>query len=372
MNAAADSSSGDRAARLIHLVPVLPPPFEGVGGYAQELGGALAERFGCLSTFLIGDPDWRRGAETGTAVALALPAREATALRCQLEQETEVSTVLLHYANYGFDPHGCPDWLIAGLEGWRRGAPQRRLITFFHEVYASGPPWRRSFWQGRHQRRLAERLARASDHLVTSLPIYRDLLAPWTSGREVEMLPVPSTVGETADPLPFGSRRKRLAVFGSAGIRRRAYGAYRDELIATCQALEVEEVCDIGAAIGAPQHLGSIPVHALGPLLAAEIQTVLSSTRAGFLAYPPAFLPKSTIFAAYVACGVLPVCAWRGESPDSRLAAGRHYWAPGGRRPTLGEIETIRDEAGTWYRGHDLAHQAAAFDRLLRRPETPA
>jgi len=349
-----------------HLVPAFPPPFEGVGSYAQALAGTLAAMHGQTGRFLVGDPAWRRGAETGGAEVVSLPARSPEALFRLLERDVPAGTILLHYANYGFDPHGCPDWLIAGVEAWRQGAAGRLLVAFFHEVAASGPPWRRSFWQRRHQLRLAARLARRSDHLATSLPVYRELLAPWAGERGIAVLPVPSTVGEPADAPPFEDRPKRLALFGGPGVRGRAYGPYRDELLAACRAFEIEEICDIGPPPCAPESLGAIPVRSLGPLSPSEVQEVLLSARVGFLAYPPAFLPKSTIFAAYAACGLLAVCAWKGAAPASELAAGHHYWMPPAGRLAPSEIERIRSAASAWYRGHDLGHQARWFAGLLR------
>ena len=53
-----------------------------------------------------------------------------------------------------------------------------------------------------------------------------------------------------------------------------------------------------------------VPVRRLGVLPAAEVGELLGSSLAGFVAYPAYFLPKSTIFAAYCAHGMLPVQAW--------------------------------------------------------------
>lgn len=77
---------------------------------------------------------------------------------------------------------------------------------------------------------------------------------------------------------------------------------------------------------------------------------LLLGSAAGFLAYPPPFLPKSTIFASYCAHGMLPVCAWHG---------GRLYWTG------EGDPQEIASSAREWYSGHTLARQAERFRDLL-------
>src|SRR6266513_2083086 len=53
--------------------------------------------------------------------------------------------VLLHYVNYGFQKRGVPFRLLTILQALveqHRG----RMVTIFHELYASGPPWTSAFW----------------------------------------------------------------------------------------------------------------------------------------------------------------------------------------------------------------------------------
>jgi len=340
---------------LIQIVPCLPPPDEGVGHYALALAGQLRDRLGIATRFVVGDPAWPGSPEPdGAAVKVA--ARRAAALAELLDQPElrNQSTVLLHYAGYGYQRRGCPAWLVEGLSLWQKGAgggSGRRLITIFHEVYAGGPPWRSSFWTSPRQRRLAATLAGRSESMVTSLDLYRRMLLPWAGGREIKVLPVFSTVGEPAAVPPFAERAPRMAVFGGAGVRGRAYGRHRPALAAACATLGIEEILDIGPPVAAPvESVGGLPVRRLGVLPAAAVSALLLGARAGFVAYPPAFLPKSTIFAAYCAHGVLPVCAWQGraELPASPAAAGPAAAA-----------------ARAWYLEHSLPRQAAVWRELL-------
>ena len=327
--------------RVAQVIPASPPPEEGVGGFALALGAALAGR-GLVSS----------------CVAVAdLPSRSPEALAAQLSGE---STVLLHYSNYGYHRRGCPAWLIDGLERWRRGARGRRLVTVFHEVYASGPPWRSSFWLHLQQRRLAERLLRA-------LRRRRDEPRA-TRRRASQMAPRPSTrcLPSLLDDRRAGrSAAARGAAASPPPLRRRwrARGAPGRNGSASCSqpaaASAIQQVWDLGAPACAPARLDGIPVRAFGELPAAEVGARLLDSYAGFLAYPEDFLGKSTIFAAYCAHGVLPVCAGR----DGKTSGAPPHWRPSQAPPK--DPGALAAAAHAWYDGHSLMRQAATFQELL-------
>lgn len=307
------------AKEIVQIVPRLPRAEGGVGGYAHALARRLREGFAIESRFV----------EADDSQDVSLAAGE---------------TVLFHYANYAYQRRGCPARLVAGLEAWKRPGGGR-LVTVFHEVYAGGPPWRSSFWLGPRQRRLAARIARASDRLVTTLDLYADLVRRLVPGADVEVAPVFSTVGEPAEVPAFQDRSRTMIVFGGAGVRRRTWEAHRADLLAACRALEIQEVLDVGPATGLAPSLDSLPVRVLGPLPEEEISRRMLGATAGFLTYPPAFLPKSTIYAAYCAHGLVPVCAGGGVADDPRATAAA---------------------ARAWYLDHSLERQGELFHRLLQ------
>jgi hypothetical protein len=323
------------AVKILQIVPCLPPPFEGVGTYAA----ALAEALGAETRFLVGDPSWPGGG--------AVAARTARDLLASLG---DAGTVLLHYANYGYQRRGCPAWLVSGLSRW-----SGRLVTVFHEVWASGPPWRSSFWTLPIQRRLAAALARRSFRVVTTLDRYAGMLRPWTAGREVVVMPVFSTVGEPAALPPFEGRARRIVVFGGAGVRSRAWGPFRPALTRAARSLAAEEIWDVGPPLPLPAAAGGIPVRPLGALPAGEVSRLLLGSAAGFLAYPPDFLAKSTIFAAYCAHGVAPVCAWDRPAGAPPIPC----WTG------AGDPAAAAAAAHAWYQGHSLERQAARFREIL-------
>jgi hypothetical protein len=326
---------------VIQIVPRLPPPAEGVGSFAQSLAEVLRSQHGISSRFLAGlQPD-------------------AEGLARRLEEEGMERPVLLHYAGYGYHPRGCPGWLVDGLRAHQlRGG---RLITVFHEVYASGPPWRSAFWLSPAQRRLAAELARLSSGMVTSLDLYRRLLRRLVPEREAAVLPVFSAVGEPAPVPPLAERARRLVVFGGPGARSRIYGELAPGLNAACRALAIEEIWDVGPGRTDTGAL-AVPWRTLGEVAADELSSILLGSFAGFTSYSAAFLGKSTAFAAYCAHGLLPVCAPGGEPPGDLTAP---FW-PAGRAPGQpDETQAVADRARAWYAGHGLARHAAAYRDLL-------
>jgi hypothetical protein len=341
---------------VVHIVPQLPPPPEGVGSFALTLAEALAARHGIASRFLVTSPAWSPGETSAAQVSGATPGALLDAL-----VELTADTVLLHYANYGYEARGCPAWLVDGLARWKHRS-RGRLVTVFHEVHAMGPPWRSSFWLSPLQRRLAASLARRSDGMVTSMRLYRRILLRWVPGREIGVLPVFSTVGEAPAAAPLSARARRLIVFGGPGNRARAYRELRPEIVRACRALEIEEICDVGPEGGGPAPGFPVRVRRLGPLPGAEVSALLAGSLAGFIGYPAPFLPKSTIFAAYCAHGMLPVCAW--PWPRRKVEPAPPFWRPdAGVRGS--DLQETADRARSWYGGHDLERHAALYRGLL-------
>lgn len=345
---------------LAQIVPELPPAIGGIASFSAALARALAERHGLPSFFLVAADSWHA---TDGLAGEAIGERNAENLGRRLTA-SGADSLLIHYANYAYQPRGCPFWLVAGVLRWRAASPRRRLVTVFHEVYASGAPWHSSFWLSPVQRRLAARLLRASDGAATSLPLYGRMLARWGPRGEVVVAPVLSPVGEPATvPAPAERRPRIMLVFGGPGQRGRAFGELRETLAAACRALDIDEIVDLGPPLPAlPERVDGVPVRALGLRPAGEVSAQLLASYAGFIAYPAPFLAKSTVFAAYCAHGLVPVCAW----PRRRSESGERlpFWEPGGE-PLPGDPADLAARARDWYRGHDLAHQAASFLALL-------
>ena len=141
----------------------------------------------------------------------------------------------------------------------------------------------------------------------------------------------------------------------------------REALAAACRALAIAEILDVGPPLPElPSRLDGLPVRALGTLPEAEVSGVLLRSYAGFLGYPPPMLAKSTVFAAYCAHGLVPVCAWarRRGGPADELPP---CWEPG-REPAPSDPASLAARARAWYGDHELTRQVAGFRALLAGP----
>ncbi len=358
---------GDRISEVVHLVPGLPQPLDGVGAYAVALALDLGRATGLPQRLVLGTPGDRPPPLADGLEIEMVPERSARGLVWAIERRRGTPrAVILHYVGYGFAGRGCPHWVAAGLEAWRRhpGAEGKRLVTMFHEVYASGPLWRSSFWLSPIQRRIAARLASCSDSVATSLGLYARLLRRFGTGSEPHVLPVFSTVGEPGRVEPLDNREPTLVVFGGAGNRGRVYQDHGASLAAVCRDLKLQQIADLGPPIrDLPQSLGGTPVVPYGVLTSDDVSQLLRRARVGFVGYPPAFLAKSTVHAAYCAHGLLPLSpAARGRTETSEAPSWR---VVPGREAVPDDAQEIAEAARCWYLGHRLDVQTGRFAELL-------
>ncbi|MEP0869899.1 glycosyltransferase family 1 protein [Trichocoleus desertorum AS-A10] len=355
---------------LIQIVPRLPPDTDGVGAYSLKLAQQLHQSYRLETHFLVGNSNWKgESCVQGFSVSHSSQPSSATLLSFLPHERNSV--VLLHYVGYGYAKRGCPTWLIEGLEQWKAKSSGAQLVTMFHEIYASGPPWTSAFWLSPLQRNLATRLAKLSDRILTSKQLYAELLCELDPKHhsQIPVLPVFSTVGEPTQVLPLAERAPQLVVFGGRASRLRVYRESIDTLIKICQTLGIKKVLDIGPPTGLNlSFTKEVVVVERGALPVVEISQILSHSLAGFLAYPPDFLAKSTIFAAYCAHGILPINLGKKSKSADGIEAGKHYWSPDMPNSALKDLtamQAIADSGYTWYQTHNLQVHTKTFAACL-------
>lgn len=362
--------------QITSIITRLPPTVDGVGDYALNLAKQLRKDFDLETHFVVGDPMWTGATEIEGFSINRVSGCSANALLSLLPSEQQQqTTILLHYVNYGYAKRGCPVWLVDGLQRWRNASINRFVVTMFHEVYASGPPWASSFWLSPLQRNLAVRVAQLSDRCLTNREGYAQLLYELSLGKhsQIPTLPVFSNLGEPNRLPPLAKRERRVVVFGSPSNRLRVYRESFTKLELTCQRLGIEEIWDIGPSASLTlSTVNGVPVVQLGQRSAAEISSILLNSLAGFFDYNPDYLAKSGIFAAYCAHGLLPVHGRCSALPVDGIEVGKHYWMPDGSTTGLKELElqAIADNAYTWYQTHNLSVQARIFFRHLKNSRT--
>lgn len=352
--------------KLIQIVPTLPPLVGGVGDYAHCLAIQLTQRFHLPTHFLVSDQTWDNNVqELHYTVSNSL-------LKLLNTHLGSGSTVLLHYVGYGYAKRGCPIWLVEALSEWKARYPEARLITMFHEVAASGPPWTSAFWLSGMQKHLAKRLVQISDRIITSKRSYAEILQRYAPGRfeAIPTLPVFSNIGELQNPSSLLERTRRLVIFGGRSKRSKVYRDCLEQLHQICRHLKIQQIYDIGPPLDSlPTHIDTVSITLTGCLPSAEVSAILADSIAGFFSYHPAFLGKSSIFAAYCAHHVLPVSASMSDFTEEDLHPGKHYFLPAQYNREESDIElmqTITDNAYAWYQTHNLSRQALVFFDIIR------
>ena len=356
--------------QVTSIIPKLPPAIDGVGDYALNLARQLRKDFNIQTHFIVGNPTWNGAAEIEGFIVSKVSDRSPNALLNLLSTD-DSSSILLHYVGYGYAQRGCPVWLVDGLQRWKSLFPKRSLVTMFHEISASGPPWTSAFWLSSLQRSLAARLAQMSDRCITSKQLYADIITRISQGKhnQVPFIPVFSNIGEPNKVLPLLKRQQRLVVFGGVANRARVYQESQAVLEYVCQRLNIQEIWDIGTPTEVNlSSITKVPILEKGQQSAENVSNILANSVAAFSDYNPDFLAKSTIFASYCAHRLLPINAKGSSSVVDGIEPGKHYWVPNLQGNELGndvEMQAIADNAYSWYQTHNLSVHIQIFAKYL-------
>jgi hypothetical protein len=362
---------------LIQIVPALPPIANGVGDYGLTLACEMRRQSGVDTLLVVANERWEGPEQVEGFAARRLAARSAENLAdvlCAASDGVGRPGVLLQLSVYGYSRRGCPFWLLEGLRRWKRKNPDGQLMTMFHELYATAPPWKSTFWVSPAQQMVVGGIARLSDVAVTNIQRYCDRLERFDPSKKgkIALLATPSSVGEPIAPSELGARAKILVVFGLPPSRKRAYGTRLAELQRACEQFGIEEVHDVGPLYeGIPERIGPVPVRKHGRMEGGDLNALLSQSMAGFVGYFPEYMGKSAVLAAYCAHRMLVVVPEDGRSEADGVRCGIHYYnvgAPDGAAP---EPQTIADAAWNWYQAHSLRSHARTFAGALAQAEPP-
>lgn len=333
------------------------------------LGGGVRDFADCLSR------EWALAGWPSQLLALDEKQVRARSLAAQLHARVAAPqgdcALLLHFSGYGYERRGLCLWLLRELRQARSVWGSRlHIVVMFHELFASGPPWRSAFWLGAAQAFIARQISRNADVLWTN----SDHHAIWLrqglpQAVPIHVSPVFSTVGEPADLKPLADRCQSVVVFGSPSTRQRAFdrvARHVDEL----RALGVTEIVEVGTGERSDFVAQRLAHRHAGALSTEALSTLLQSHCFGLIDYPSIHLGKSTVFAAYAVNGCVVLnTAPPGDDADE-LRCGHHYITLGQAKvhaPPRTSADEMTRAARAWYRKHPLRCQASAFLALLLR-----
>jgi hypothetical protein len=359
---------------VLQIVPHLPGSYDGVGDYALNLAKALSKACNLQTTFLVAQTTETRskdGFEVFSGLAGDLSSRS-------------FDHVILHYANYGYQSRGVPFELRRFSRGLRRNL-HGRWITTFHELYASGPPWKSAFWLRPWQVKIARDLIDISDFCFVSNDVIRNAISRHDARKRIRLLPVMSNFGEPELADFDGRPKARWAICGGETLIARSLRSLKAALpsiplnyfpteIAIIGGHQGESIRELVQDLKAAMPDTSLNCH---PKITADgASQILAGCSFGWLDYYgrgkawPGMIFKSGSFAAYCAHGVIPVLSHE----ESTLALEGDelpgpYFIAGGKvkLPEFEHLSQKRRQIYDWYHKHASSERAAdAYLEALR------
>ncbi len=355
---------------VLQIVPRRPGSRDGVGDYALTVARKLCDRFNCNTLFAasrsVGEAD---GFPIQTAGEF-----EIVRLSAPLEG-TRFEHTILHYVNYGYHKRGVPTGLLAMLRQLREQSTGQ-LVTVFHELYASGPPWKSAFWLLPFQISIAKAISRLSDTCIVSSETMMGQLRKLTPSAIVRVHPVPSNFGEPAiTTAQLASRSPyRWVICGGTIMVERALQSFRTNAGHVPPDFSPRELIVLGGDDNPRirQLLKDLPsirseYHPRASIEGAS--KLLESCSFAWIDYfhragvPTDAILKSGAFAAACAHGVIPIFPHPGSVislKDDRLP-GPFFVNPRSHRlPDSGDRTTAAIAVYNWYQRH------ASSENLVR------
>jgi hypothetical protein len=287
------------------LVPALPPTVNGLGDFAWVLANSLKKQKGMDTVFLNSDKDFS-GKYVGDFKVRSVKDRSSETMLQHLTNGNP-DFLIINYVGYAYSQNGTPSWVLNAIEKWKTIKPQCKVLTIFHEVYASGYPWKKAFWLHWFQKSIAFRLLQLSEYSISNTMVTFEILKRNDRHNNISLIPVFSNVGEPEVVPDFSNRENTLVIFGSAPIRDRIF-AEMTKFASWVKHLNVQQIIEIGPLRNNRIDLiNGIPIISMGVLPSKDISAILLKSKFGMLNYPIQLISKSGVFAAYASHGVVPV-----------------------------------------------------------------
>lgn len=351
--------------KIAQIVPRLPPYRDGVGDYAIWLAKQLSAAHNIDTQFLIFQAGSKNDANVEGFSALKLT--EHTIQEFNTLISPDVDGIILHYSNYPY-LHGkwdAPFWMLDALNDIKQRLAVK-VIVMFHELPTL--KWGRIKILNPVQALMSRRLAQIAHTVITDSSNFKKQLGKWTT------LPIPcipdfSTIGEPEQVISLAERDRRLIIFGGHD-RQRVYKNHLPSLLQTCNALGIQEICDIGSPLNLDATaFKTLQLVELGFQPEEAIRQLMLTSFAGLIDYSrfPGDLSKSSVFAAFCAHGLLPICTGYNPSEADGIHLNQQYAVSGNhlRDWSLAELQAIATQAHQWYDHHSLAKNARVFASYL-------
>lgn len=348
--------------KIVQIVPRLPPYPDGVGDYSLRLAGKLRDEHSISTHFFV----FQQGITIEPLIngfsTTVLPAHSPETFLSLLPDDIE--GIILHYSNYPYlrGKFDAPFWLVKALQLSMKQR-QIKLVVMFHELPML--KWKRINLLNPIQSLVSRRLAKIASTVLTDSARFQAILSQWLK-RTVTCIPDFSTIGEPKTVLPLAERNQRVIVFGGSD-RHRVYKNSLKELLQYCQILGIEEIYDIGQPLDLKTQytFGKVHLIEMGFQPAEVVSQLMLTSLAGCLDYTrfPGNLGKSSVFAAFCAHGLVPLCTQYNPSEADGIEVKKNYLVLDDylKQLKFEELQTVSDNAHQWYQSHNLTENAKVF-----------
>ena len=354
-------------------MPRTPGSFDGVGDYALAVARKLRLLFGCETIFAARDAVCGVNSD-GFEVRPLDDGRSG-------QLSAEFDRVILHYVNYGYQARGIPFGLVPILRGLRRDG-RGGFLTIFHELYASGHPWKSAFWLQPLQKRITRTIAQLSSVcLVSSEGMLRQLRRLASEAKGI-VHPVLSNFGEPnlSPGESFQRDPHRWTICGGTALIERSLKSFRKIRNRIPPGISPRELFIFGGNDNSTvrsllRDLG-IQTHYRPGVAVAEASSILSASSFLWLDYfdrpdvPLEFVLKSTAFAAACAHGVVPVFPQRSSRislEGDRLPGPFFVEEDCSELPVPDDRPKVAEQFYDWYQRHASSdHLARGIARALQ------
>jgi hypothetical protein len=351
---------------VLQVLPQLPGSNDGVGDYALTLARRLRDDHALVSVFAVAG---------GTSVTDRDGFRVLSGMRSL--SYAPCDHVLLHYANYGYQSRGIPLGLVK-IAQERRARIPGRWVTTFHELYASGPPWRSAFWLRPLQVRIAQQMISLSSSCIASNEVIKREILRHDQGKRVRLVPVMSNFGEPA-AIAYGRKNPgRWTICGGSGLVERSLQTFRHLHPSIPPEIAPSELEIVGgsATPGIVEQirltneiLPTVRLRHHPQIEADAASRILETCSFAWLDYFgsgkawPGMIFKSGSFAACCAHGVIPIVSH--TEPVLAIASdalpGPFFWTADAHQfPDPGTLTDIQNGLHSWYHRNASSHRAAA------------
>ncbi len=364
--------------RILQILPRVPPAVCGIGDYAWGIARKLRDEHDMHSSFLSAGTSWTQPeGETEFPVHRLAELKAGALVDFMSAQAGEFQAVVLHLSTYGFQKRGVPLWLASAWRQISQMPGRPRLITMFHELYASGSVRSSAFWLQPLQKWVLRAVARASDGLRTNRQPYADWLVrvPGLRTGSVEVLPVFSNFGEPEMLPAWAEREPAMAMFAWGIHSGETLEATVARAVSCCRRFGMTRLHLLGCQRPPTDSGLGVEIVPHGFLEASAISRLLLSCRMAYSGYSPEHFGKSTLIAAFAAHGLVVITQGRTRELPDGLQHGLNVLNESALddHPTQNadSLSGIGSSLRSWYDLHSLDRNAHSYDSQIQHSLGP-